>query len=76
MRGRGVQVIIGRENKNEAIRDYSVIFSHYGVPEQAVGTISVVGPTRMPYARAISTVDYLSSVLSRLVIELYGKESE
>lgn len=76
MISQGVQVIIGRENKNEAIRDYSVIFSHYGVPEQAVGTISVVGPTRMPYARAISTVDYLSSVLSRLVIELYGKESE
>ncbi|GAI72525.1 unnamed protein product, partial [marine sediment metagenome] len=32
-------------------------------------------PTRMPYARAISTVDYLSSVLSRLVAELYGRET-
>lgn len=72
---RDVHVIIGKENKAEVIRDYSVVITQYGLPEEAVGTISVIGPTRMPYARAISTVGYLSSVLSRLVAELYGKTS-
>ena len=69
---RGVQIIIGKENKAEVIRDYSVVIRQYGLPDEAVGTIGIVGPTRMPYARAISTVGYLSSVLSELVAELYG----
>jgi len=71
----GVQVVIGKENRAEVIHDYSVVISQYGLLQEAVGTISVVGPTRMPYARAISTVDYVSSVLSRLVAELYGRET-
>ena len=70
----GVQVVIGEENKAEVIKDYSVVIGRYGLAEEAVGTIGIVGPTRMPYARAISTVSYLSSVLSELVAELYGRE--
>ena len=71
----GVQVIIGKENKAEVIHNYSVVISRYGLPKKAVGTVGVVGPTRMPYARTISTVSYLSSVLSGLVAELYGRET-
>jgi len=70
----GVQVVIGKENKAEVIRDYSVVISQYGLPNEAAGTIGVVGPTRMPYARVISTVAYLSSVLSTLVAELYERD--
>ncbi len=70
----GVQVVIGKENKAEVIQNYSVVISRYGLPE-AVGTIGVVGPTRMPYARTLSAVSYLSSVLSELVGELYGRET-
>jgi len=73
--GNRVQVIIGKENKTEAIQDYSVVISQYGLPKEAVGTISVIGPTRMPYARTMATVAYLSSVLSVLVAKLYGKET-
>ncbi len=71
---RGVQVVIGKENKAEAISNLSVVVSHYGIPRKAVGTLGVVGPTRMSYVRAISTVDYLSSVLSKLVAGLYNEE--
>jgi heat-inducible transcriptional repressor len=69
-----VQVIIGKENKVEAFHNYSVVISKYGIPEEATGTIGVVGPTRMPYAHTISAVGYLSSVLSGLVAGLYGRE--
>ena len=69
-----VQVIIGEENKSESIQDYSVVISHYGLPKEAVGTIVVIGPTRMPYAKTIATISYLSSVLSGLEAKLYGKE--
>lgn len=69
-----IRVVIGKENKEETFQDYSLVIGHYGLPE-ATGTIGVIGPTRMPYARAISTVSYLSTILSRLAIELYGKEA-
>jgi len=64
---RGVQVLIGHENPDEALQDLSLVFSGYGVPDRAVGTIVVIGPTRMDYRRAISSVDYISEVLSDLV---------
>ena len=51
-----------------------MVLSKYGLPDEAVGAIGILGPTRMPYARTISTVDYLSSVLTELVAELYGKD--
>ena len=69
----GVRVVIGNENESEFIQEYSVVTSHYGLPKKAIGTVAVIGPTRMPYARAISTVNYLSSVLSTLITELYGR---
>jgi len=70
----GTRVIIGRENKAEMFRDYSVVIGRYGLRGGAVGNLAVVGPTRMAYAHAIAAVNYLTSVLSELVAELYGKE--
>jgi heat-inducible transcriptional repressor len=69
-----VHVIIGKENKEKAIQNCSVVISQYGLPDEATGTIGVVGPTRMPYSHTIPTVYYLSSVLSSLVAGLYGRE--
>ena len=73
--GKGVHVIIGKENEAESLHDYSVVISRYGLPDEAEGTICVIGPTRMPYARTIATVNYLSLVLSGLVAKLYGGET-
>lgn len=67
-----VRVIIGEENGTETIRNCSVVISRYGLPGEAAGVIGVVGPTRMPYGRTISTVCYLSSILGKMVSELYG----
>jgi len=72
---RGVQVIIGKENKAEVIQECSVIIGRYGLPEEATGTMAVIGPTRMPYARVISTIGYLSSLLNELVAKLYKRET-
>jgi heat-inducible transcriptional repressor len=70
----GVHVIIGQENQNEAIKNCSVVICRYGLPEEAAGTLAVVGPTRMPYFHTIPTVYYLSKVLGQLVGGLYSKE--
>ena len=68
----GAQVLIGSENQDEAIKNYSVVVSRYGLADEAVGTIGVIGPTRMNYPQAIAAINYLSLVMSRLVSELYG----
>ena len=70
--GEGVRVVIGRENKENMMRDCSVILTKYGIPGEVGGAIGVVGPTRMEYQRAIPTVSFLSTVMSEMVSELYG----
>jgi heat-inducible transcriptional repressor len=69
-----VSVIIGQENPDLAFRELSLVLSDYGVPERARGTIAVVGPTRMDYGRAISSVSYMSDLLSNLVAGVCGDE--
>ena len=68
----GLQVFIGKENQSEAIKDCSLIISHYGLPDEPLGAVAVVGPTRMAYQRAIPVLSYISSLISLLVAELYG----
>jgi len=66
-----VTVIIGTENEDDTFHDYSIVISKYGISNEAAGTIGVLGPTRMPYAHTIPTVNYLSRILSELMTGLY-----
>ncbi len=66
---RKIKVIIGAENPEHALQDLSLIISQYGIPDKASGIVGVLGPKRMDYARAISSVNYLSSLLNKSVVE-------
>jgi heat-inducible transcriptional repressor len=68
----GVQVIIGGEGRWDELRDCSLVVSPYGVSGEATGALGVMGPMRMPYSRAISTVQYVAGLLSDLFRDLYG----
>jgi heat-inducible transcriptional repressor len=63
----GLQVLIGGEGGWEDLRQCSMVLARYGVPGLATGTLGVLGPMRMSYARAISSVRYVAGVLSDLV---------
>ncbi|HML39148.1 MAG TPA: heat-inducible transcriptional repressor HrcA [Bellilinea sp.] len=65
----GVQVLIGGEGNFDELRQWSIVLGSYGMPGFATGTLGVLGPMRMSYGRAISTVRFLSSVLSDLVAD-------
>ena len=67
-----MQVTIGSENFEGAMRRCSLVIARYGVPGQFSGSIGVIGPTRMPYGRTIATVQYVSDLLGQLAQELYG----
>ena len=69
----GVHVIIGHENSNDAMHDVSLVFAPYGSPGEALGMLGVLGPTRMPYPRAIPTVRYLSTLMNELISSHYGE---
>src|SRR5258708_5381176 len=63
----GLQVLIGREGGWEELRECSVVLARYGVPGLATGTLGVLGPMRMSYARTISTVRFVAGLLNQLV---------
>ena len=66
-------VFIGDENPKEELKPFSVIMSQYGIPREASGTISVIGPTRIEYASAIGGVRFLSSYMSELIMSVHGR---
>jgi heat-inducible transcriptional repressor len=66
-RGQGVHVIIGHENTIDAMHEVSLVFAPYGEPDTALGVLGVLGPTRMPYPRAIPTVRYLATLMNELI---------
>ncbi len=68
---RGLYVRIGGENPEPALRSLSLVASNYGLPQRNLGTVSVIGPTRMDYAGAINSVRIAARELSRFVEELY-----
>ncbi|MGA8943129.1 MAG: heat-inducible transcriptional repressor HrcA [Thermoactinomyces sp.] len=61
----GVQVRIGYENHLEAVQDCSIISASYMFNGQPVGTIGVLGPTRMDYSRVIGIIELLAKDFSR-----------
>jgi len=65
LRGQGVQIFIGGESGfSAAPDDVSVVTSPYKVDGEVVGTVGVIGPTRMAYDRVIPIVDVTAKLLS------------
>lgn len=68
--GGEITVIIGSENRFTEDADCSFVASGYSVGGRACGSIGVIGPTRMDYARAVAAVKFMSSNLSQLLTML------
>jgi heat-inducible transcriptional repressor len=64
-----VQIFIGGDSAKVPLDELSMVVAPYEVDGQVVGTLGVIGPTRMAYERVIPIVDVtaklLSSALSR-----------
>ncbi len=65
----GVQVVIGHENVFTSLQDCSLVTCTYYVGSDVVGTLGVIGPTRMDYARIMAAVGLVSSSLSAFLTE-------
>ena len=60
----GVRIFIGGESHIVPIEELSVVSAPYEVDGQIVGTLGVIGPTRMPYDKMIQIVDITSKLVS------------
>ena len=63
----GLRVTIGSENKFTGIQDCSMVQATYRLNGQIVGTMAVLGPTRMEYGKVISVMDYLHKYLKTIL---------
>ncbi len=70
MRAGGVKIFIGQESGYQALEDCSVITAPYTVDGSIVGTLGVIGPTRMAYERLIPVVDLTARLLSNALTAL------
>lgn len=64
LRGQGVQVFIGGESGVSAPDDVAVVSAPYKVDGEVVGTVGVIGPSRMAYDRVVPVVDVTAKLLS------------
>ncbi|MBU3691060.1 MAG: heat-inducible transcription repressor HrcA [Solirubrobacterales bacterium] len=69
---RSVFLWIGGENPRPELRSVSVVGANYGLPHRNLGSVGVVGPTRMDYETAIAAVREASRELSRYFEHVYG----
>jgi heat-inducible transcriptional repressor len=65
--GNGVIVTIGAENKFSGIQDCSVIQASFRLDGQMVGTLAVLGPTRMEYARTMAVIDFMHKHMGNIL---------
>jgi heat-inducible transcriptional repressor len=70
---RGVLVRIGAENDAPALRSLALVAASYGLPQRSLGAVSVIGPMRMDYGRAIRSVRDAAAQLSSFITEVFDE---
>ncbi len=68
-----VAVRIGAENEAPALRSLALVAASYGLPQRSLGAVSVIGPLRMDYGRAIHAVRDAAAQLSTFVADVYDE---
>lgn len=74
-RENGVIITIGNENKEDYMRDCSLITATYHINGKLVGKLGVIGPTRMKYDEVTSVIEYITDNISQS-FKLTGGDEE
>lgn len=68
---KGITVKIGKENNNDLVNQCSIISASYEMDGQIVGSIGILGPTRMEYGKVMGMLEHISRDLTKLLNHLY-----
>lgn len=69
-----INIQIGSENEIEEMRDCSLITTTYSLGETKLGSLGVIGPTRMEYGRVISSMNYMKDRVNEELSRLMGED--
>ena len=72
----GVTVRIGSDSPIKDLNDVSVISASFKTGNESKGSISVIGPTRMPYEKVVSLVEYISKSLEEVLVSQNDEDDE
>ncbi len=64
---RGVHVIIGGEPPLDSVPEVTLVLAQFGTSATPGGVLGIVGPTRLPYERAVPTVHFVARLMTRLL---------
>lgn len=64
-----LNIAIGTENAYRELRNSTTIFSKYSVGDKESGSIGIIGPTRLDYARLIPSIKYLAGIIGSMLTE-------
>jgi len=67
----GISIKIGKENDLSAMENCSLITATYSLGDNQLGTIAVLGPTRMEYSRVVSLLTRMTRDMSKTLTDLY-----
>ncbi len=70
----GIAIRIGSENDMSGIREYSLVTANYNIADTFIGTIGIIGPTRMEYPKVISSMRLIRRLINEEVARLSGLE--
>ena len=62
-----ITICIGRENPYQCAQSFCIISAQYKLRGRVLGTIGILGPTRLPYSRTVSVVRYVSEILGQVL---------
>lgn len=62
-----INIFIGRENPHPLVKDETVMTARYNLPNDLVGSLTLIGPTRMDYRKNIGLMRYTTNKLNKLV---------
>jgi len=69
-----INIVIGSENQFEEMKGCSVVMSTYSIGSKIVGTIGIIGPTRMNYSKVVSSLDVLTRNLNTILMKCFNED--
>lgn len=67
-----MKISIGHENEYDEISDCSLVTTTYKIGENVVGSIGIIGPTRMHYSKVMAVLEYFTSYLNDVLTNFYS----
>ncbi len=75
MEDEGITIRIGAENDITGIKDCSLITANYSIADTFIGTIGIIGPTRMEYPKVISSMKFITRLVNEEIVRMLGTVS-